>query len=242
MTMMRRVAPVSIFIVGFALLCSLGFWQLNRAEEKRVRHATFTERSGSAPLPFELIAPHAPPVDYLWRRTTLTGRYLETQVLLDNRIYKGRAGYEVMTPFESEGGRTILVNRGWIPLEGRRDVVPDVQAPVQSVTLSGYLGAEPVVGITLPGQGDAIERLSPTVFRVQRASPAKIAEVLGIELWPAVVYLGEGSVGALTVDWAPPGDGSARHSAYAVQWFAMAGVVVVFGLWFLSRRGDGSDA
>ena len=239
---MQRLASIGVFILGFAVLCALGVWQLHRAEEKRVRYEAFSQRFSAAPLPFELIAAHTPPAEYLWRRTTLTGRYLEAQILLDNRIYKGQAGYEVMTPIETEGGRTILVNRGWIPLRGPRETVPDIPAPAGSVTIKGYLGPEPVVGIVLPGETDVIELLSPALYRLQRPRMALMAEALDLELWPTLIYLDAGSDGALTVDWKSPGDGSARHSAYAVQWFAMAGVVVIFGLWFLSRRGDDNDA
>ncbi len=241
MALMQRIASIAVFILGFALLCALGFWQLHRADEKRVRHEAFSERFNAAPLPFELIAEHTLPAEYLWRRTTLTGRYLETQILLDNRIYKGQAGYEVLSPVESESGRTILVNRGWIPLRGGREEVPDLPTPIESVTINGYLGPEPVVGIVLPGETDAIEALSPALYRLQRPMMAVMAEALDVALWPTLIYLDADSVGALNVDRAPPGDGSARHSAYAVQWFAMAGVVVVFGVWFLRRRGDEND-
>ena len=239
--MMQRLVPIAIFILGFALLCSLGVWQLHRAQEKRVRYEAFSQRFTSPPMPFDLIEHHTPPAEYLWRRTTLSGRYLQTQILLDNRIYKGQAGYEVMTPIESEGGRAILVNRGWIPLRGPREDVPTIPTPNESVTLNGYLGPEPVVGIVLPGETDAIESLSPALYRLQRPTMALMAEALDLELWPTLIYLDAGSDGALTVDWPVPGDGSARHSAYAVQWFAMAAVVVIFGLWFLLRRSDGDD-
>lgn len=238
MPMKHRVIPFAIFMFGFATLVSLGVWQLHRAEEKRVRHETFIERMNLEPIPLDLIERDVVANDYLWRQTEVQGHYLDTQILLDNRIRKGNAGYEVMTPFKSDGGRTVLINRGWIPLAGNREVVPKLPVPTGRLTLKGFVGPEPVVGIELPGGSDSAERLSANTLRFQRPSISYIERAVDLKLWPALIYLDEESSSALMTDWAPPGDGSDRHTAYAVQWFAMSAVVVIFGLWFLSVRRE----
>ena len=236
--MRHRAIAFAIFIFGFATLVTLGFWQLHRAEEKRVRYETFIERLKIDPMPLDLIKHDEAADDYLWRQTEVRGHYIDTQILLDNRINKRIVGYEVITPFTLDGGRTVLINRGWVPLHGKREVVPKLPIPDGRVTLKGYIGPEPVVGIELPGGSDAPEHLSPNTLRFQRPSITHIGKVIEMKLWPTLIYLDEESPGALVVDWTPPGDGSNRHSAYAVQWFAMSGVVVIFGLWFLSVRRE----
>jgi cytochrome oxidase assembly protein ShyY1 len=50
-----------------------------------------------------------------------------------------------------------------------------------------------------------------------------------------VLYLDAGQPGALVIARIPPGDDSARHTAYAVQWFAMAAVLAGIGVWNLRR-------
>jgi len=53
------------------------------------------------------------------------GRYDEgRQILIDNMVNDGRAGYFVITPFALTGGGWLLVNRGWVPLGASRAVRP----------------------------------------------------------------------------------------------------------------------
>ncbi|MGE4615774.1 MAG: SURF1 family protein [Gammaproteobacteria bacterium] len=240
--MMRRFILFAVFGTVFALLSTLGFWQLHRAEEKRVRYDRFTARLSEAPLSFDMIEQHTPQAEDLWRRTEVSGRYLESQVLLDNRILRGQAGYEVLTPFVSESGQAVLINRGWIPLGGRRDRQVKLPVPTDQVTVRGFLGAEPIVGIGLPGANHGVERLGVNLIRIQRPELGEIAKVLSLELWPVLIYLDAGAPGALTVEFSPPGDGSTKHTAYAVQWFAMAAILALIGLWNLRRHEPDNGA
>ncbi|MGR8918612.1 MAG: SURF1 family protein [Gammaproteobacteria bacterium] len=225
-----------VFVLGCAGLSSLGFWQLDRAAQKRRHHEAYQAAQAAPPIDFELVESAAPRAEILWRSTRASGHYGEPQVLLDNRIRNGRPGYEVLAPFVTADGRTLLVNRGWQPAPADRSTPPRVPLPHGPVTLSGYFGPEPVVGIELAGAGQH-ERLSPALFRIQRVELSQLRALLETELWPTLVYLDAGVPGALDVAWPPPGDGSARHQAYAVQWFAMAAVLGGIGLWNLQRAG-----
>ena len=54
---------------------------------------------------------------------TMSGRFEGArQFLLDNRTRNGVAGFHVLTAFIPVGAAGgVMVNRGWIPLDGRRD-------------------------------------------------------------------------------------------------------------------------
>lgn len=236
-----RVALLFALSAACAGLASLGLSQLHRSDEKRGRHDAYVERQAAPVLDLALIPKTAALGDALWRRFTARGHFLDRYVVLDNRVQHGRAGYEVLTPFAADDGATILVDRGWVPLPGDRKTVPDVLAPADPTTISGYLGAEPSVGIELISSAAEAEIMSPQVYRVQRVDLAGLASLLGLDLRPGVLYLDAHALGALAVDWPPPGDGSARHMAYAVQWFAMAVVLGALGLWNLYVRRSRRD-
>jgi cytochrome oxidase assembly protein ShyY1 len=78
--------------------------------------------------------------------------------------------------------------------------------------------------------------MSPQVFRVQRVKIGGVETLLDRPLWPAIVYLDANALGALSVAWVLPGDGSARNRSYAVQWFAMALVLAAIGFWNLYAK------
>ena len=236
-----RFALTLLLAAACAGLASLGVWQQHRAHEKQTRYQAFADRQAAPPLAFETIVPSAPLSDSLWRRVTLRGHYLDMYVVLDNRVSQGRPGYEVLTPFLAETGSAVLVDRGWVPLPDDRNTIPDVLAPADPTTLSGYIGPEPTVGIELEASAGQAEIMSPQVFRVQRVKVDGVESLLDRPLWPGIVYLDAAALGALTVDWQLPGDGSARNRSYAVQWFAMAVVLAGIGLWNLygkRRRHD----
>jgi surfeit locus 1 family protein len=235
--MSHRIILPLLFVLACAGLARLGVWQLQRAEVKQIRYASFIQAFEQAPVGLDAAVASAPAESYLWRKTNAKGRYLGSHVLLDNRINTGRAGYEVLTPFISESGTVILVNRGWTDVPGSREALPQVGAPSNDVRITGYLGSEPVVGVNFGTDPNRAEHMSPEVLRVQRIDIPSLSELLGHALAPAVVYLDAGEEGGLAIDWILPGDGSARHTAYAVQWFAMSAVLALIGFWNLRRRG-----
>jgi surfeit locus 1 family protein len=235
-SVLRTVVTVASFVLSFALLCSLGLWQLSRADEKEARFAAFAARLEAPAVNVDDLDTPAPAATHAWQRVRLHGHYRDLHVLLDNRVQAGRAGYDVLSPFVTAGGRTVLVDRGWIPLEDSREAVPDLVAPADPFTLSGFIGEPPVVGVELNEAAGEAEWLSPQIVRVQRVVLDGIGALFGFDAWPAVVYLDADAPGALAVEWPVPGDGSARHRAYAVQWFSMAAVLAIIGFAILYRQ------
>jgi surfeit locus 1 family protein len=225
----RALADLVPPLAGLALVAlfvALGFWQLDRAAEKRALAAAFTAdsppravTSGLVPAPFEHLAAR--------------GRYLaERQFLIDNIVQDGRLGYYVITPLElASGGPLLLVNRGWVARSG--EVLPAVRVSGETRSVTGRAGRLPRVGLR-PGEAfvdDAWPRLAtfPT--------PAEIASALGRDLLPFVLLADPDPDAGMLRHWAPEGIGPGRHLAYAFQWFALAATVVaVFVVLHLRRR------
>ena len=127
--------PMTLLTLAALLLfVRLGLWQWHRAQHKQELAADFGAGGQSvvdlgARAVFELPR---------YAQLRLQGSYDgEHQFLLDNMSHDGRPGYEVLTPLRLTDGRTVVVNRGWLPLTASRSQLPQValdspgpQAPV----------------------------------------------------------------------------------------------------------------
>ena len=113
-------AALTVSIAFYALL-SLGFWQLDRAEQKRIRQQTIGDRLSARPTPLEELdlSDGSPPE---FSRVLLEGEYLTNRsVFLVNKFYQGQPGYEVFTAFRLKSkARAVIISRGWVSAGRRR--------------------------------------------------------------------------------------------------------------------------
>lgn len=92
------------------------------------------------PLPAHVDPSVVPDFDY--RRIYTKGHFRhDKEMLIGPRMREGEEGYEVVTPFEREGGEgtTILVNRGWIAKKFKRQSTRLDSLPRGEVTVEGLL-------------------------------------------------------------------------------------------------------
>jgi surfeit locus 1 family protein len=219
-------------VVMVPLMASLGFWQLQRAEEKAMLAAAFEERQQQGPAL----------LSSLWDRPTgslayapvrMRGRFLPNEFfLLDNQVRDGQFGYEVLgiLRLSDYNAGTVLVNRGWIPGDAARRSLPDVPLVEGPVEITGhvyvapgepYLLAEQQLGDTWPQVIQAVE--------IDKLAPA-VAALSGDKVFPFPVRIDADQRGALAVNWLVVNMSPQKHHGYAVQWFAMATVLLVFYL------------
>jgi cytochrome oxidase assembly protein ShyY1 len=211
------------------LLVSLGFWQLERADEKARIGAAFETRQALAPAPpGELLG--EPAAELAYRPVTLTGHFRDEQYfLLDNRLRQGRYGNEVIGVFELEGPPGLaLVNRGWLPADPARRVLPEAPGVDGRVTILGQVYVPPGEPYMLAET--ALAEGWPK--RIQAVEVDRLAAELQVEgeMFPHLVRINVGEPGALAVDWQIINVSPAKHHGYAVQWFVMAAVLAVFYL------------
>jgi surfeit locus 1 family protein len=205
-----------------ALFATLGFWQLDRAEQKRAVEAAFADTgerlivAGDAGYP-------------LYQPLTATGRYLdERQFLIDNMILDGRLGYFVVTPFEYErGGPLLLVNRGWVA----KDAAEGLQAALQTAggdtgetTVDGRAGQLPRVGIRA---GEVFTGEPGWPRTANWPTLDDLAAALERDVLPFVLLADPETGSKLLRRWEPRQAGPMRHIGYAIQWFALAAAVIV---------------
>ncbi len=227
-------------VVGLALLVlllSLGFWQLDRAAQKRAILTAYGDRPVDAPI--QIDASFAFGADWRYRRAQVSGRYdAEHQFLLDNRVYQGRVGYHVLTPLRlAHGDAVVLVNRGWVPQGATRADLPPLPVPdAQDLTVAGLIDFPPDKVFVL-GEGEDRDPGWPKVLQQIRLDLH--AQQLGVRLLPLILLQDPQQPGGFVRDWHPVVVGPERHVGYAVQWFALAAaLVIIYGWVNLSRVED----
>ena len=185
------------------LLLSLGIWQLHRAETKR------------------LLLLHATPIK-------IKGHYDNNHVfLLDNKFYKHQIGYEVLTPFIiKNNNKLILVNRGWIARDANKYPIPPVipkatpNAIIEEQIVSGIIYTPPEKPFLL--KKTSLERNNNWPLVTQAIEIKNFEEKLKKNIYPIIIWLDKNNKNCLACDWHLVVMTPAQHTAYAVQWFALA--------------------
>jgi len=237
-----RWIPFVVMLLLVVLGISLAQWQQRRGDEKIARAARLAAGNLAAPLALTaapLSLADAQAIEY--RRVTVTGHFVPAwTVYLDNRPYKGQAGFHVLTPFQIDGSAMhVLVAQGWLPRNNaERTRIPDYATPAGTVTITGIarLTAGHVMELgTAPP-------LAPQAI-VQNADIARLAQASGLALQPLVIeQTAAGAMapsGQLPVrDWPAPDLGADKHRGYAFQWYALALMAFLFFVFTGFRRAN----
>lgn len=216
------------------LLVQLGLWQWHRADAKR---ALQQRVDAMAKAPLQGIGPCLVNADSLRdHRVLLRGHFeADHQILLDNQIHGEQVGYRVLTPLRIEGGDVrVLVDRGWIPMGKSRADLPAAQPPKNTVDVTGTLWEPTRPRFLAPAPAAAADKVW------ESADLARFDALVPYPLEKFVVRLDAGEPGCYLCDLPRPDEKVAMHLGYAVQWFGMAGVLLVFYLYAGFQR-EGSD-
>jgi surfeit locus 1 family protein len=204
----------------------LGNWQAGRAAEKRALGEAL-ERSLNSPA-VELPSSAMSADQLVFRRVAARGRFLdEHTVYLDNKLRRGRPGYEVVTPLRLDG-TSVLVNRGWVQAGASRAVLPQVPAPRGEVRVEGLALARIAHVLEVGPVTGAKVRQNLDIQAFERES--------GLRLQPIVIEQRSPAPDGLLREWPRPDAGLEKHEIYALQWYSLAGLAVVLFVVLSFRR------
>ncbi|MBX8601974.1 SURF1 family protein [Pseudomonas cichorii] len=223
--LIRRSGPVLLILAVLPLLLMLGFWQLNRAEEKRVILAHHAERQAAEPVDIARLLDAEDPA---YRRVHLQGRFdAAHSLLLDNSTRDGKAGVELLQPFQDQpSGLWLWINRGWLPWPDRR-MPPAFTTPSQPQDLTTWVHVP--LGESFHLQADALSDSWPKL--VTAVTPQTLWAALDRRGYPNELRLEPGSA-AYRVDWPVVAIDPQKHVGYAVQWFALATALLGLSLYW----------
>ncbi|CAA0116488.1 Uncharacterised protein [BD1-7 clade bacterium] len=225
-------------VICLPITIAAGFWQLDRANEKKTMQAAHSALVGEKPIALERLAA-AQWQDY--RNVTARGHFIDKVILVDNQIYKGRFGYEVVQPLQLDNGNVLMVSRGWHLGSLDRRVLPDIEPITTAVTVAGYLYRPKPNRMT-----DHLAAAEGWPKVVQGANVENMYSALGIDGKMRVDFLlrlatDDGLI--LTPNWVVITMPPEKHLGYAFQWFAMAALLVVLFLYTsVSRRSSASNS
>ena len=213
-------------VLACAAFVRLGFWQWDKGQ---AREAQWEHFARGAEVLVDLDSGATADIA-LYQRVRANGTLDALhQFLLDNRSYRGTAGYEVLTPLLRSGAATLLVDRGWVPFTGSRRALPDVSVPAgAAVSLTGRLSALPSGGLAL---GHAAPADGPWPKVTSFPDIGELSAAYGAPLEPRILLLDPEQAGGYVRDWQPPGIAPLRHFSYAIQWWSFAALTVF--LWGL---------
>lgn len=202
------------------LFIELGYWQLSRADEKNEQQARLEQRSEqpavtlpSTPVNLE---------EFQYRQVEIRGEYLPNEtILLDNKIYKGLAGYHVLTPIRiANSSMHVLINRGWVATGNDRTVLPDVPEVQGEVSVSGVVVSPEQKMLELSKQ-------AATGIVWENLNLQRYQETTGLKLQPILVLQNNKLNDGLIREWDRPDSGAERNLGYAVQWFSLAATAII---------------
>ncbi len=227
----RGLVPLLATLAGIALTARLGFWQLDRADQKIALQAAQESRAKLSPLDARSLARTSVDAQAQhFRPVVIGGRWLvDRTVFLDNRQMDGKAGFFVVTPLLIDGtAEAVLVQRGWAARNfSDRAALPPVATPAGPLTVIGRVAPSPSRLFEFEGAASGPIRQNLDVPAFARES--------GLSLLPLTVVQLDGPGAAddgLARHWPPPASDVQKHYGYAFQWFALATVLAILYVWY----------
>lgn len=232
-----------VLTVLASLVCLyLADWQLSRKHEldfsnSRISENYHSEAMALADDPDLFAVPHA---DLRWKPVEMRGEYLaDEQVLVRNRPYNGLNGYEVLVPFRTDLGHTVVVNRGWMEA-----AFGDASSPARDVPAPPS-GEVTVVARLVEGEIDT--GASSVDGQITSIDLPEVAEVTGLNVDTVsygVLASEDPAPASAPVAKDKPEEDYGPNLSYSVQWYCFAAMFYIAYFWSARQkvRNDELDA
>lgn len=221
----KKQWQLSLLVLLFLpLLLWLGFWQLERAEEKQQLLAQYEQQRELPVQHFTAITSVQQETNY--QSVRLRGQFDQARYwLLDNRSREGQVGYEVVMPLWLEQSEQwVLVNRGWVSSPGSRNQLPAITTPSGHVAIEGHFYKPARNAIFNIARSDLPQAWPKRVLYIDHDS---VKQALRADVYPTVLRMKNNSLGAFSAQWSAVNTLPEKHWGYAIQWFAMSLVLLV---------------
>ncbi|MDC3086710.1 SURF1 family protein [Gammaproteobacteria bacterium] len=221
---------ITIFFIFFAVLFfSLGVWQIERGQAKTKILNQFNSNLKKPPS-------YIDNKSQKWDRVYVSGTWMSSQqILIDNVIHRGIAGFKVITPLKIEGlNKIILIDRGWIKQNEYRDDIPEINIVEQNETVSGILEL-PELGLVL--SDNLVTDEWPKISQTKNFDT--ISKEYDLELYPMILLADPVHKNSLEyIKITPTNMTPIKHYGYSSQWFLMFIVLCLMYIWYGFKRNE----
>jgi cytochrome oxidase assembly protein ShyY1 len=208
-----RAWAFGLAVAGCVAGVLLGNWQSGRAVEKRAALAAL-------------------------KRIALSGEFLPGYtVLLDLRVHHGQPGYHVVQPLRIANGReNVIVLRGWIAADPRRERLPEVITPRGNQSVDGIALEKVPQYMQTQAPSACRPGPKPCVWQNLRIEDFAAWSKLPVEQF--VVEQTNPAADGLVREWERPEATFLRNEMYALQWYSLAALCVILFFVMSFRRDE----
>lgn len=222
-----------LLVCIFASACVfLGRWQMDRRADvlTEISHVNqnYFAPADSSPQAVALFSEL--PAEKKWTTVALRGEYLtEDTRVVRNRIKAGRPGYEVLVPFRTTDGTTVVVDRGFLPIGDARPGWPDDIPAAPAGTVS--------IEVRLKPSEPTLDRDAPAgqLATVNLPTYAQVLDYPISEAGYGIMYSEDPAPASVPQPLDEPDTDEGPHLSYSYQWFAF-GVLSFVGFWYAAKQ------
>jgi len=225
----KWILTTLLVTAAVGVMIRLGFWQLDRLDQRKAFIDHYLEQSFLAPLSLDVDIPSPDLGDMEYRQITVSGEYDHSkEVVIRNQSWKNQAGVHLLTPLMISGSKiAVLVDRGWIPLDVYQSGNWEKLDETGIISITGIIrnSQKPNIGgrpDPTPSPGKSIKAWNfINIDAIAQQIPYQILSIY-IQQLPheSRAVLPHRALPEIDISEGP-------HLGYALQWFAFAAILAV---------------
>ena len=224
-------SKILIFAIIFVpITISLGLWQIERANEKKVIISNYDKLLVSTPIALQKEQPLEN-----WQPIQTVGAYQDLVIYEDNAINSGKAGFKVYHLFQNGDGTFMFVHRGFIERNLIKNNLPRIDTPLRKKNIKGTA--------LFKQNNTFVKNIEESDIRIiQEFNTSVLIERFPIlkdrYLHPFLFNLDVRDADKFQPIEKPVNMTASKHIGYAIQWFGLCAALIILTIYAYRRKGE----
>lgn len=224
-------SKILIFAIIFVpITISLGLWQIERANEKKVIISNYDKLLVSTPIALQKEQPLEN-----WQPIETVGAYQDLVIYEDNAINSGKAGFKVYHLFQNGDGTFMFVHRGFIERNLIKNNLPRIDTPLRKKNIKGTA--------LFKQNNTFVKNIEESDIRIiQEFNTSVLIERFPIlkdrYLHPFLFNLDVRDADKFQPIEKPVNMTASKHIGYAIQWFGLCAALIILTIYAYRRKGE----